>query len=98
MIRYSESTYASSGDQLTIVQFDALEIMAGLQKVIKASIRDKGTIVQFQHRQMLGCARRKGQLSNALIGDQFTVRQTLRFGKLSIRRMNFFVVREKMCV
>ena len=30
MIRYSESTYASSGDQLTVIKLDALEIVAGL--------------------------------------------------------------------
>lgn len=29
-IQYSESTYASSCDQLTVVKLDALEIVAGL--------------------------------------------------------------------
>lgn len=46
--------------------------------MIEASICDKGAIVQFQHCQMFRCARRESQLSDAFVGDQFTVRQTLR--------------------
>lgn len=95
---YSESTYAGSGNQLTIVKLDALEIVTRLQKMIEAGVCDKGAIVQFQYCQMFRCARRESQLSDAFVGDQFTVRQTLREESHRFREVSFLASRDISCV
>lgn len=46
--QYSESTYASSGDQLAVVKLDTLKIVAGLQEMIQAGVRDERAVVQLQ--------------------------------------------------
>lgn len=47
--QYSESTYASSGDQLAVVKLDTLKIVAGLQEVIQTGVRDERAVVQLQN-------------------------------------------------
>ena len=70
----AEPSNSSTGNQLTIVEFDPLQIVA-IDQVIEAGVSDQRQVVELQDVEMLGGARSRSQLPNALIGDEFTMRK-----------------------
>ena len=67
---------AVPGDELAVVEADALQVVAGLQ-VLQALVRDERAVVQLQNGQVLGGARPRAQHTDPLVRDQLTVRQRL---------------------
>ncbi len=61
-----------AGDQLTIVELDALEVVAG-DEVVEGGVRDQGQVVQLENIQVFRGARCQPQLADALVGNQFTM-------------------------
>ena len=59
-------------DQLTVVQLDALEVVA-VEEVLKGLVRDEGTVVQLQHVEGLAGAGRGAEVPDALVGDELAM-------------------------
>ena len=70
----AEPSNSSPCNQLTIVEFDPLQIVA-IDQMIEAGVSDQGQIIQLQDVEMFRGARSRSQLPNTLIGNEFTVRK-----------------------
>lgn len=63
---------ACPGDELTVVQLDALEVVARHQ-VVQGGVCDQGQVVQLEDGQVLGRAGRHPKLADPLVRHQLTV-------------------------
>lgn len=70
----TEPPNSCPGNQLTIVEFDPLQVVT-IDQVIEAGICDQGQVIELQHVEMFGGARSRSQLPNALVRDEFTMRE-----------------------
>lgn len=73
---------------LAVVQFDALQIVTRHQ-MLQRLVGDQRTVVQLQHGQAFGRTAAGSQLTDAVVRDQFAVRQGL---DSRIRDLNCYVL------
>lgn len=73
---YPESLDPSPCDLLAVIEFYPLEAVTTLQ-VLQGSICDQWAVVQFNHFQLVMGAGPIPQVTNSIVCDQLTVRQTL---------------------
>lgn len=73
---YPESLDPSPCDLLAVIEFYPFKAVTALQ-VLQGRICDEGAVVQFNHLQLVVGAGPVPQVTNPIVCDQLTVRQTL---------------------
>lgn len=73
---YPQSLDPSSGNLLAVIEFYPLEAMTALQ-VLQGCVCDQWAVVQLDHLQLVMGAGSVPQVTDPVICDQLTVRQTL---------------------